>query len=136
MSDDKKVKSVNLDQDNAEYLSRQDNASALVDDLVEQYRTNGDRQTAALKLRREQKRRELEDARLTVERLENDLEEIDAMIDDAEDAEENVLDEAAEKLQATELTPDNPAVKKWADKADLSINTFIEELTARRDTVQ
>jgi len=129
---DKKRKSITFDPDNYDFLSNHDNASALVRDLVEKYRTDGNREKAALKLRREQKARELESAREEVERLESDLEEIDRLIHDVEQADETNLDEAAERLRGTELSRDNEAIKTWSGKLGLTPTELIDELEKRR----
>jgi len=130
MSD--KPKSIRFDKDNYEFLSNHDNASALVRDLVEKYRTDGNREKAALKLRREQKARELENARDEVERLENDLEEIDTLIHDVEQADQTNIDEAAKQLRGTELVRDNAAIQTWSSKLGLTPTELIDELKERR----
>lgn len=133
VSDEKKVKSFTVDRGNAEFLTEQDNASALVNDLVEKYRTDGNRELAALELRREQKRRELEQAREEVARLENDLEEIDALIDDADAEEASKIEDASESLPPSRrLDHDNPAVENWARKLGMPVSTFLEELREYR----
>ena len=126
------IKSIRFDESNYDYLSDHDNASALIRDLVEKYRTDGNREKAALKLRREQKARELESAREEVERLESDLEEIDRLIHDVEQADETNLDEAAERLRGTELSRDNEAIKTWSGKLGLTPTELIDELEKRR----
>jgi len=125
---DKKRKSITFDPDNYEYLSNHDNASALVRDLVEQYRTDGNRQKAALKLRQEQKQRELELAQEEVNRLENDLEEITRLLQEVKEFESNQWDEAVDALKNTPKDPDNPAVENWADKLGMTPTALIEQL--------
>jgi len=129
---DSKPKSIRFDKDNYEYLSNHDNASALVRDLVEKYRSDGNREKAALKLRREQKARELDSARKEVQRLESDLSQIDALIDDLNEADDGGIDEADESLKNVSLERDNPAIKNWAGKLGLTPTELIDELKERR----
>jgi len=130
---DSKPKSIRFDKENYEYLSNHDNASALIRDLVEKYRTDGNREKAALKLRREQKARELDSAREEVQRLESDLSQIDALIDDLNEAEDGSnIDKAAESLENVPLDRDNPAIKNWAGKLGLTPTELIDELKKRR----
>ena len=128
MSKKKKRKSITFDEDNYEFLSNHDNASALVRDLVKQYRTDGNREKAALKLRQQQKQRELESAREGVDRLENDLEEITELLQEVKDVETEQWDNAVSALENTPKEPDNPAVENWADKLGLTPTALIEQL--------
>jgi hypothetical protein len=134
---DKTVKSVSIDEDAAEFLSEQDNASALVEDLVNQYRQHGmGREMAALKLRRKQKARELEKARENVERLQADLAEIDALIEDAQNAQDGTLEEAidaVETIETEDLTRDNPAVDHWAEQTGMTPTAFIDAVKEARN---
>jgi len=125
---DKKRKSITFDPDNYDFLSSHDNASALVRDLVEQYRTDGNREKAALKLRQEQKRREIEQARKEVDRLENDLKEITELIQEVEDNEADQWDEAVDALSNAPKEPDNPAIENWASKLGMTPTRLIEKL--------
>jgi len=126
-------KSIRFDRENYRFLSDHDNASALVRDLVEQYRTEGEPERAALKLRRKQKAVELEEARDKVKRLENDLAEVDALIEDMENADEVDLSEAAAALEGVELDRDNPAVQNWSQKLGLTPTQLIDQLTEYRN---
>jgi len=125
---EKKRKSITFDEDNYEFLSNHDNASALVRDLVEQYRTDGNREKAALKLRQEQKQRELESVRDEVKRIENDLKEITELLQEVEEVKADQWDEAVEALSNAPKEPDNPAIENWADKLGVTPTQLIEEL--------
>lgn len=129
---DKKPKSITFDEDNYEFLSNHDNASALVRDLVEQYRTDGNREKAALKLRQEQKQRELKSAREDVARLEADLEEITDLLTELKEIEDDSWEEAKEALEAVPLEPDNLAVKNWAKKLGMTPTKLIERVSEER----
>ena len=131
---DSKPKSIRFDRENYQFLTNHDNASALVRDLVEQYRTEGQPERAALKLRRKQKADELDEAREKVERLENDLAEIDAMVEDMEAADDTNIDEAAEALEGVELTRDNPAVQNWSQKLGVTSTQLIDSVEKHRNS--
>lgn len=125
---DKERRTVTLDAENDKILEESDNASAIVNDLVEQYRKNGDRGTAALELQREQKQRELKNAKRKVENLEQDIAELDALIREYQREEDAELQEAREKLAETPKEPDNPAIKSWAKDLGLTPEQLLDEL--------
>lgn len=125
---DKERRTVTLDAENDKVLEESDNASAIVNDLVEQYRKNGDRGTAALELQREQKQRELKNAKRKVENLEQDIAELDALIREYQREEDAELQEAREKLAKTPKEPDNPAIKSWAKDLGLTPEQLLDEL--------
>lgn len=125
---DKKTRTVSLDKENDQFLADADNASKLVNDLVSEYRRNGDKGTVALELQKRQKERDLgliEDKR---EKLEQDIEEIETLIAGM-NAEGNAeLSKAREALKDTPRDPSNPAVKNWADKLGMRPEELIGEL--------
>lgn len=129
---DKTRRTVSIDEENDEFLSQQDNGSAVVNDLVTQYRKDGEgRDLAALKLRHDQKVSELESAREDVERLESDVREIRAMIEEYESATEGTLEDARDALASVpddKLTVENPAVKHWAGETDMSPAALLKEI--------
>jgi len=125
---EKKRRTVTLDPENDRVLEDSDNASAIVNDLVEQYRKNGDRGTAALELQREQKQRELKNAKRKVENLEQDIAELDALIREYQREEDAELQEAREKLAQTPKEPDNPAIQSWAQDLGLTPEQLLDEL--------
>jgi predicted RNase H-like nuclease (RuvC/YqgF family) len=125
---EKERRTVTLDPENDRVLEDSDNASAIVNDLVEQYRKNGDRGTAALELQREQKQRELKNAKRKVENLEQDIAELDALIREYQREEDAELQEARAKLAQTPKEPDNPAIKSWAQDLGLTPEQLLDEL--------
>jgi len=125
---EKERRTVTLDPENDRVLEDSDNASAIVNDLVEQYRKNGDRGTAALELQREQKQRELKNAKRKVENLEQDIAELDALIREYQREEDAELQEAREKLAETPKEPDNPAIQSWAQDLGLTPEQLLDEL--------
>jgi predicted RNase H-like nuclease (RuvC/YqgF family) len=125
---EKERRTVTLDPENDRVLEDSDNASAIVNDLVEQYRKNGDRGTAALELQREQKQRELKNAKRKVENLKQDIAELDALIREYQREEDAELQEAREKLAQTPKEPDNPAIQSWAQDLGLTPEQLLDEL--------
>lgn len=125
---DKKRKSVTLDPDNAQYLTEHDNASALVNDLVENYRKHGDRGVVGLKLQRKQKEAEAQSAQERADRLFNEGEELDRLIKEFEREESAELKEARSALAETPKDPDNPAIERWAKELGMTPTELLEEL--------
>ena len=125
---DKKRKTFTLDPENYNALTDHDNASALVNDLVEEWRRGGDRGTAALRLNLRQKKREREIAKDRFEKLDDDVEELEALLAEFESQQTNDLDRAREALEDTPLEPDNPAIKKWSRDLGIEPTELIREL--------
>mgnify|MGYP000040523149 CR=1 FL=1 len=126
---DKETRTVSLDAENHEYLKTEDNASAVVNDLVTQLRQGGDRQSAALDLQIEQKERELSDAQGTVDRLETELAELRQLKTAYEREEDARVEQAEAALEGAELEPTNPAVENWSGKLGMTPQELVEELT-------
>lgn len=124
----KETRSVSLDPDIDSFLADHDNASTLVNDLVDEYRTHGDRGTAGLRLQLKQKKRELDTAKAEVERLETDVEELETVIAGREKRKDAKIDEAREVLRDVEKDPENPGIKNWAEKLGLRPEELIELL--------
>ena len=124
----KKPKTMTFSRENYEFLQEQDNASALVDDLVEQYRRNGDRGTVGLELQRKQKEREARHAKERAERLEDDVQELDELIREFERDHTAELDAARNALEKTPKDPDNPAIQKWAKDLGMTPEELLDQL--------
>ncbi|UBF23293.1 hypothetical protein M1M40_gp15 [Halorubrum tailed virus 29] len=128
---DKERRTVTLSPQANRTLEQEDNASAVVNDLVEQYARTGDRGAAGLKLRRKHKLNELEEARERVARLESEVDELTALIDEREASEASEWDEAREALGALDdarLTAENPAVQNWSETLGVTPSELIEEV--------
>lgn len=125
---DRKRKTVTLEPANYQELQDSDNASAVVNDLVGQWRKTGARDTAGIELQIEHKERELKEARQTVARLEDELDDLRQMVDEFEATETDGLEEAREKLRGTELHPENPAVQNWSERLGIPPSKLIEEV--------
>jgi len=125
---DKKTKSVSLDAEVHDFLKQEDNASALVNDLVEQYRKGGDRHTAAIDLQIGQKERELEQAENKVSRLKHEIEELQSLKTTFEREENAELEAAIDALEGVPREPSNPAIENWAGNLGMTTAELIEEL--------
>lgn len=124
----KETRTVTLDEENDSFLAEQDNASAVVNDLVTQYRQGGDRGTAALELQKSQKNRELNTHQQFVENLQHDIEELDTLIREFKREESAELAEAREALEHVPKNPENEAVKNWAKKLGMTPAALLEKV--------
>jgi len=126
---DKERRGVSISEENNEFLARQDNASALVDDLVTQYRKSGKgRSEAALALQIEQKEGELEDVEGTANRLRSELKQLRALKSEYARKEQTEMEEVREKLANTTKDPDNPAIQQQADNLGMTPQQLLDEL--------
>jgi len=124
----KETRTVTLDEENDAFLAEQDNASAVVNDLVTQYRQGGDRGTAALELQKSQKKRELRTHKQFVENLQQDVEELETLIREFEREESAELRQAREALEYVENDPENEAVKNWSKKLGMTPEELLEKV--------
>lgn len=124
----KETRTVTLDEENDEFLADQDNASAVVNDLVTQFREGGDRGTAALELQKKQKERDLETHKNFVENLEQDIAEIEALVQEFKREEDAELQEAQDALKHVPNDPENDAVQNWAQKLGMTPTELLSEL--------
>jgi len=125
---DKKRKTLTLDEENYECLQKEDNASAVVNDLVDNYRRTGDRGTAGLRLRAEHIREQCERAQKELQMYRNQLEDVERLIQEQERQEDEELLEAREALEHVPKEPDNPAVENWADKLGMTPTELLDAL--------
>jgi len=130
----KETRTVSLKPANNEFLSNHDNASALVDDLVTQYREGADRDTVALELQIEQKRRERRSAKKEVNRLDEDIAELERLKNEFQGSREDRLQEAKEVLSDVPREADNPAILNWAERLELTPTELIDELESTDTT--
>jgi len=125
---EKKRRSVTLSPENDAYLRQQNNASAVIDDLVTQLREGGDKATAVLDMQIQQKRTELTEAENRVERLEQGLDDLIELRNEMQAKDSAELQEARAALSGVPDDPNNPAIKNWASKLGLSPEGLIERL--------
>lgn len=124
----KQTRTVSLDDENDEWLDDQDNASAIVNELVGQARRNGGTQMAAIDLQVSQKERELDHRQSDVDRIKRELEELRELKAQLRREEETSLDRAEDALEGVAVEPGNPAVENWADKLGMPSQELVEEL--------
>lgn len=125
---DKRRKSFSLDEPNAELCDDHDNASALVNDLLTQYRKGADKETVAIDLQIQQKKRELEEKDRQRERVESELQELRQLKAGVESRESADLQRAKDVLSSTPRDPSNVAIQDWADDLGMTPEELIEEL--------
>ena len=130
---DKKRKAVSLDPVNHEFLSNQDNASALVNRLVDEYRTGGQKEDILRKYRLEQERAERESLRRQLELKEEMIDELESTMTAEERQVARIVADAVENIDDDVTEPSNPAIKNWASKAGLTAEEFAERLEGARD---
>lgn len=129
---DKKRTSITVDKDVYQFLSQAEiNQSGLINELVKEYRTNKDRQVAALELRYKHLKEEQEEHEEKAAKKAEQAQEVKDLLDDAKQAETKGIERARDALQGiddSELTTDNPAVKNWAGKLGIDEATLLNEL--------
>lgn len=126
----KQRRTVTLDEDVDEYLGSEGvNASELVNRLVESHVTSGSGERAMLELRAEQLESDITELSSRLESKQSELAQVRDRLGDVQDKREDVVDEAREKLSNTPLKPDNPAVRRWAERAGMDVEAFIREIS-------
>jgi len=125
---DRETRTVSLTPENDQYLKEQDNASAVVDDLITQLREGGDKETAVIEMQIEQQERELEEARRRVERLERGLQELKELRNTIKSQESAELQQAREALADAPQEETNDAVQHWAEKLGMSPKELLQQL--------
>lgn len=139
----KKRKTFSLDEEVQEELAERDhlNASSLANEFFRQYLFQGEDTDAALQMRKKDLDREIETLRQEqahieskIERKQDERENVKDMIrqrrleghKEIQDFVDNVLNNPDEQLDV-----DNPAVKNYAQKANMTPQRFITEVEER-----
>lgn len=125
---EKERRTFTLDPENDRYCEELDNASAKVNRVITQLRQGSDSGTVAIDMQLRQKRRELTDAKNTVDRLESDIEELERVKDELTTQESKEISDAREALKDTPKKPTNPAIKKWANDLSMTPERLVERL--------
>jgi len=125
---DKERKTFSLERENAELCTELDNASAVVDDLLTQFRQTGDRNTAALDMQIEHKENELNERQKEVTRLQRELKDLRNLRAEFTKQENAELKKAKQELAETPRDVENPAIKNWAEKLGLTPPELLNEL--------
>jgi len=124
----KKRKTFSLSEENHEFLTNHDNASALVDRLVTQFRTGGQDESVIKEYRMKQVAAEIEMAKKQLEMKKDELDALESEKQSAEKLKEVELSEARDALSETPKDPTNPGIQKWADDLDMTPQELINEL--------
>lgn len=128
----KKRTSISVDPDVYQFLQQPEiNQSQLIQELVREYRENEKRQVAALELRLRQLEEDAENLEQRAQNKRQQAKEVAALLDDAQEAENEQLQEAREALSGINLqrvSPDNPAIENWASKLDMEPTALIDRL--------
>lgn len=125
---DKERRTFTLDPENDRYCEELDNASAKVNKVITQLRQGSDSGTVAIDMQLRQKRRELTEAKNTVDRLESDIEELERVKDELTTQESKEISDAREALEDTPKKTTNPAIKKWANDLSMTPERLVERL--------
>lgn len=136
----KKRKSVTIDQSLARQIDRRSeiNFSSLVNDLVQNYLA-GDgmshKNKAALEVQLQHIQEEIKEKEERLDELKKDEERLQQRIDEYENEQAPIMEEAIDVLQNTpdeELHPENEAVKNWVGKTGIPATALIERVKNER----
>jgi len=126
----KQRKSLSLSEENAEWLSQQDNASALVDRLVTEYRNGGGDEGIMLDYTRREVAAEVEYLRKSLEAKEDKLDYLDEKAEKVKPEWEKTIDEALELFDYGPIT--DKQAEHWADKANMDVEDFKQHYNEER----
>jgi len=130
--------------DNKENL----NKSQLIETLLREYLAQGENTTVALKVRREELRREKQNKEIQKQAIDSEIESIEDKIADLSEkikerreAGLEGVDELADMIASGDMNPEyldesNPIVKEKASKAGVPPTRFVEEVEAEIDSSQ
>jgi hypothetical protein len=127
----KQRKTLSLCEDNAEWLSQQDNASAFVDNLITQYRNGGGDDDVMLQYSRQEVAAEVEYLKKKLDAKEGKLEYLDERAEEAKPEWQKVVEEAIEVFNGKDMT--ETQAEHWAGKANLSVEKFREKYNEVRN---
>lgn len=126
----KKRKTFSLSEENAEWLSAQDNASALVDRLITQYRNGGGDESVMLEYN-------LQELEADIEYHRSKLETFEDKKDYLEDKREKVMPEwqktVNEAVEVIDGEISDVQAEHWADKAGIDVEEFKEAFNEARE---
>jgi len=145
MTGQKKRISASIESDLKEQLDNKAaiNKSQLIETLLREYLANGESTTVALKVRREELRKQKQNKELQkktlqneIESLENQIEELTEKIKERRQAGLEGVDEIVEKIEAGEMTTNfldetNPVISNKASKAGVPAQRFVKEVHER-----
>jgi len=126
-------KSVTIDDDLAELIDQRDdlNFSAFVNELTRDYFTSGESTDRALELKLQHIEREIEETKEELDRLRNERNRIEELIEERRDRQEPVVEELrriADQSPTFDLHEDNDAVQQKAAKAGMTPSELVERV--------
>ena len=128
----KERRTVSLEKDVEDYLASEGvNASELVNKLVKQHASAGGNERAMLELRKDQILSDINSLEGRIESKQEELERVQARLDEHESEKDQILSEATEALSITDLREENRKVEYWAEEMDMSVSEFIDRIEGR-----
>ncbi|AUX08291.1 hypothetical protein AArcSl_0641 [Halalkaliarchaeum desulfuricum] len=132
----KRRKSVTIDENLADEVDRRSeiNFSGLVNDLIENYLSEGDnphKVKAALTVRLDRIESEIERKEKQLNQLREEREEIENLIEEQEEKRDPQLEKGLKVLQnlpEEKLHTENKAVKNWARKIGIPAENLVEKV--------
>lgn len=125
----KERRTISIDPENEQYLSRPGvNASELINKLVSDYRAAGANEDLMLQLRAQQLESQINNLQSQLDTARQELDAVESSRSAIQPDVDAILAEAAEVIDADKRTVENPAVRNWAEKAQLDAETFLERL--------
>lgn len=129
----KQRRTVSLDEDADRYLDRADvNASGFVNRLVRNAINTDGKDLSMLRLRKQQLESDIESLEGELKNKRQEKERVEEQLDEQQNQTATTIEEAVTHLDGIPADPDNPAIQNWADKANLPVETFVDELEACR----
>ena len=134
MSDKERV-SASVDPEVAEYLRQnQVNASGLINDLVKQHQSTGGTKAAMLELRHDQVQSEVENLHNQLQAKRKELDRIETQLNELRERDEDILDDAADKMSPADFETSTLKVSHWTDETGLTEDQLRKELEKRWDS--
>lgn len=133
---DKTSRSFSVPEDLDELMRERDdvNWSGVVTNFLQEFAASGQSTEAALAVRKEQLENDLAEARQDVDRLERELERIEAALQDKREDRREVFESFASLEINKEVTASNPVVKRHAEKLGMTPEKFLVKFDEWSDT--
>lgn len=132
MSDEKKRTSISLPRETYEWLSDSPmQNSALIAELLDEYRQSRAERVAALEMQLKHARTERDDLEQQYENAQQRVADLEERLSEVREDDVSVINDAREVLDSvpeSELTVDNPAVENWAEKVGVSPEELLNRL--------
>lgn len=149
MSEKQRI-SASVDETLKEQLDAKENInkSALINSLLREYLAHGESTSVALKIRREELRKEKQNAELRKQSIENEIESLENKIEELTDKIQQRrsdalkgIDDIVEKVENEEMTTNfinenNPLIKQKASEAGVPPREFAQEVMEALDGEQ